>query len=48
MVLALKCLEVINCTRALCEWEPSKPKVNAFLKYFEEVKDVDGTKTLCQ
>lgn len=45
---ALECLEVINCSEKQCEWKPNKEKVNAFLKYFEEVKDVDGAEKFCQ
>lgn len=41
--LALKCLEVISSSEKQCDWKPNKDQVNAFLKYLEEAKDVDGT-----
>lgn len=47
MELALEHMEVaINKTKKN-EWQPNNEKVRAFLKYFEERKDVDGAEKFC-
>lgn len=47
MELALKCMEIAVSKVKKNEWQPNEEKVKAFLKYFEDQKDVDGAKEFC-
>ena len=48
MDLALKCLEDATNLAKKVGRKPKKELVNEFLKYFEEVKDVDRVKSFCK
>lgn len=48
MDLALECLGAAANSAKKNEWKLKKEMVNEFLKYFEEVKDVDGTESFCK
>ena len=45
---AMKCTESAVYAVKDDEWHPDPNTVNKFLKYFEEVKDVDGGDALCK
>ncbi|XP_077219302.1 large ribosomal subunit protein mL101 (rPPR4)-like isoform X2 [Tasmannia lanceolata] len=48
MVMALKCMEIAISKLKKDEWRPSQENVRAFLKYFEEEKDVNGAEEFCK
>ncbi|KAG1338765.1 pentatricopeptide repeat-containing protein, mitochondrial [Cocos nucifera] len=48
MDLALKCLEVATNLAKKSGRTPKKELVNEFMKYFEEVKDVDRVESFCK
>lgn len=48
MNLALKYFEVAVSQVEHNQWKPDKEKLGTFLKYFQEVKDVDRAEAFCQ
>lgn len=48
MKLALKCMESAVNKVKKNEWQPNQEIVGAFLKYFEDQKDIDGAEEFCK
>ncbi|RWR76441.1 pentatricopeptide repeat-containing protein, mitochondrial-like protein [Cinnamomum micranthum f. kanehirae] len=48
MELAMKSMKTAVCKVKENEWQPNQEKVRAFLKYFEEQKDIDGAEEFCK
>ncbi|KAJ8620504.1 hypothetical protein MRB53_029033 [Persea americana] len=48
MKLALKCMESAVNKVKKNEWQPNQEKVGAFLKYFEDQKDIDSSEEFCK
>ncbi|KAF8401319.1 hypothetical protein HHK36_012253 [Tetracentron sinense] len=48
MEIAMRCMEAAVSEVKDNEWQPYQERVSAFLKYFEEEKDVNGAEEFCK